>query len=95
MIRKNVIIIHTNLAKLTLEGRPIINRVVKPFIIKMCFDCKFFILILKIQGHTCSLDLLHATFKDFGCVGRTSKDLHMSMLELKAQQHPNIQSIEL
>jgi hypothetical protein len=36
VIRKNVFIFHSNLAKLTLKGRPIINRVVRLFIIKMC-----------------------------------------------------------
>jgi hypothetical protein len=94
MIRKNVIIFHANLAKLTSEGRSIANKVVKPLVIKMRFDYKFLILIFNIQGHTCSPYLLHVAFKDFGCVGRTSKDLHMSMLELKTQ-HFDIQSIKL
>lgn len=92
MIRNNVIIFHANLAKLRLEGRLIANRVVRPLVIKMCFDCKFFILILKIHGHTCFPDLLHAAFKYFGCVGNTFKDLHMIMPKLKTQQHPHIQS---
>jgi hypothetical protein len=96
VIRKSVFIFHANLAKLTLEGGLIANRVVRVLTIKLCFTCKFFILIFKIQGHTCSVTLLHATFIDFGCVGKTSKNLHMRMLELKTQQQNlDIQSVDL
>jgi hypothetical protein len=65
VIRKNVFIFHANLAKLTLEGRLIANKVASLFIIKMRFHCKFFIIIFKTQDHTCSFILLHATFIDF------------------------------
>jgi hypothetical protein len=90
VIRKNVIILHANLAEFTLEGRPIANRVVKLLTIKMCFHYKFFIFIFKIQGHTCSPILLHVAFKSYGLVGWTSKNLHMNMPQLKTQQqNPN------
>jgi hypothetical protein len=79
VIRNNVIIFHANLVELTLEGRPITNRVVKLLIIKLCFHYKFFILIFKIQGHTCSPTLLHAAFINSGLVGWASKNLHMNM----------------
>jgi len=77
MIRKNVIILHA------LEGRPIANRVVKPLTIRTCFHYKFFILIFKIQGHTCFPILLHVTFINSGLVGWTSKNLRMNMPQLK------------
>ncbi len=81
-------VFHTNLVELTLEGRLIANWVVRPFIIKMCFHYKLF--VLKIQGQTCSLILLHVAFIDFGLMGWTSKYLHMNMPQLKIQQHnPN------
>jgi hypothetical protein len=90
VIRKNVIIFHASLAEITLEGRPIANRVVKPLTIKTCCHYKFFILIFKIQGHTCFPILLHAAFIKFGLVGWTSKHLHMNMPQLKTQQqNPN------
>jgi hypothetical protein len=73
VIRKNVFIFHANLAKLTLEGRLIANRVAMLFIIKMCFHCKFFILIFKTQGHTCPFILLHVTSIDSSLVGWSSK----------------------
>ncbi len=76
MIRKNVFIFHANLVELTLEGRLITNKVVKPLIVKMCFHCKFFILVLKIQGDTCSPTSLYATFIDFGCGEDLQKPTH-------------------
>jgi hypothetical protein len=81
---------HANLIEFTLEGRPITNWVVRSLIIKMCFHYKLFVLILKIQGHICSLTLLHATFIDVGLLGWTSKNLHINMPQLKTQQqNPN------
>jgi hypothetical protein len=71
-------VIRNNAKPFTLEGWPIANRVVKPFIIKLCFHYKFVIFILKIQGHTCFPTLLHAAFINFGLVGWTSKNLHMN-----------------
>ncbi len=79
MVRHNVFIFHANLAKLTLEGRLIANWVVRPFIIKMCFHYKLFVLIFKIQGRTCSPILLHVAFIDFSLMRWTSKYLDMNV----------------
>ncbi len=90
VVRHYVFIFQANLTELTLKGRLITNWVVRSLIIKMCFHYRLFILILKIQGHTCFPTLLHATFIDSSLMGWTSKNLCINMPQLKTQQqNPN------